>query len=189
MVDPASFPNRLIRVPTIKISLSLTRWVADGLLHENVPPDFLYASGRPNRFNVAGAGCLYVSGEEETAKAEYEANLPADDHQQPVTMFWIHAKLAKVIDLTEPGTLAHLGLTANDLQQPWRFVSRPTATQILGSAVAANTSGIAAIRYPSEAMRLTGRTGTNFAIFRDRVVAPDSLTIKGPGNTILQRWP
>lgn len=189
IVNPASFPDLLVTAPTISIHSLVARRVPDNILHSKVPPDYLFTSGKKARYSETGDRCIYFSENEATAIAEYEKDLPFGNHFQPVTTFWAEAKLGKVIDLTDSICLAHFGLVESDLQVTWRLASAPILTQQLGAAIAKNMAGISAIRYPSEAMRLTGRTGTNFAIFRDRVVAPDSLTIKGPGNTILQRWP
>ncbi|HMO49812.1 MAG TPA: RES family NAD+ phosphorylase [Kiritimatiellia bacterium] len=189
MADPASFPDLLVTAPTISIDSLVARRVPDDILHSNVPPDYLFTSGKKARYSVAGVHCAYFAADEITAIAEYEKDLLSGNRFQPVTTFWAEAKLGKVIDLTNPDCLYHFGLVTADLQVTWRLASSPTLTQQLGAAIAHNTSGITAIRYPSEAMRLIGKTGTNFVIYRDRIAAPDSLTIKGPGNTVLQRWP
>ena len=189
MADPDSFPDILTFAPTISIHVIMARRVPAIMLHSQTPPDYLFTSGKKARYSEGGIRCIYFSGNEEAAIAEYERVLSPEDRIQPATTFWAEAKLDKVIDLTDPESLELFGLVQTDLQVTWRLASTPTLTQQLGTAIANNTSGITAIRYPSEAMRLIGKTGTNFVIYRDRVVAPDSFEIKGPGNTVLQRWP
>ena len=40
-------------------------------LNVHSPPDFLFTSGKPNRFNIGGVDCLYMAEDESTALEEY----------------------------------------------------------------------------------------------------------------------
>lgn len=137
MSAPTTGAFNLATAPTIPLEGELVRMVAFAPLTRRIPPDFLYASGKPNRFNPAGLECVYFATDEQTALAEYErafAGLPGV--RQPRTTYFARVRLARVLDLTSPPTLAHLGLGLADLTAEWRSASHPTQTQQLGTAVA-----------------------------------------------------
>jgi len=179
-------------LPTATISelrATLVRMVPLGDLVKHMPPDFLFTSGRPNRYNPAGIECVYFSEDEATARLEYQrpwAGLRAG--QRPVTTYFAEVRLRRVLDLTSAETLAVLKFRPRDLHAPWRGADAPTATQLLGKAVCEH-SRISAIRYPSDAARAANQKGCNVVIYRDNVKRPDSVRILGPGRQPLQKWP
>jgi hypothetical protein len=63
--------RRLASVPVFELRATLARIVPLGDLVKNSPPDFLFTSGKPNRFNPAGIECVYFSEDEATAGLEY----------------------------------------------------------------------------------------------------------------------
>jgi hypothetical protein len=58
MRGPAAMKRRLASVPIFELRATLARIVPLGDLVKNSPPDFLFASGKPNRFNTAGIECV-----------------------------------------------------------------------------------------------------------------------------------
>src|SRR5690606_4298900 len=121
MSAPTTGAFNLQTAPTISLERELVRMVAFAALTQRVPPEFLYASGKPNRFNPAGVECVYFATDERTALAEYErgfAGLPGV--RQPRTTYFARVRLARVLDLTSPATLSHLGLRPADLTVEWR---------------------------------------------------------------------
>jgi RES domain-containing protein len=158
-------------------------------LEKGKAPDFLFTSGKPNRFNTKGVECVYFSDDEQTAGAEYLRlwSGSAGAHQPRVTYF-ARLRLQRVLDLTQEETLSALGLTATELYRQWRLATLPTPTQMLGTAVSRQT-GIPAIRYPSVAARTTGTAGANIVVFRNSLQTPDRVDILGPGKAPLQSWP
>lgn len=81
-----------------------------------------------------------------------------------------------------------LRLTNADFFGGFRLARGPTPLQSLGVAIAAQTV-VSAVRFPSNAGHHAGKPGFNFAIFRDSLRAPDSLTILGRAGAGLERWP
>jgi RES domain-containing protein len=176
-------------VPFIEARGILARMVPLGDLIKNSPPDFLFASGKPNRYNPAGIQCVYFSENETTARLEYArqwAGLrPA---QQPLVTYFAEVRLRRALDLSSGKILEILKLTPRDLRQPWRGAGKPTMTQLLGEAVS-RRSVISAIRYPSEAAETAGQSGCNIVIYRNNVKRPDSVRILGPDRNPLGHWP
>lgn len=175
-------------VPVRGVRATLARIVPLGDLARNSPPEFLFTSGRPNRYNPAGIECVYFSEDDATARLEYArqwAGLRAG--KQPVVTYFAEVRLRRVLDLTSARTMEVLELKPRDLHQPWRTAASPTATQRLGKAVC-DHSLIAAIRYPSDAAKEAGVAGCNMVVFRDRIKSPDSVRILGPTRKPLGRW-
>ncbi|MGH7785607.1 MAG: RES family NAD+ phosphorylase [Candidatus Binatia bacterium] len=186
--DFASCARALATVATIAVHTRLIRVVPALDLGRRVPPNFLFTSGRPNRFNPAGVECVYFAEDEATAVAEYLSRWRGTRAEnQPRTTYCADVTLRRVLDLTDRQVVSHMGLAAADLCAPWRGASTPTATQVLGQAVA-HQYRVSAIRYPSVS---TGRaaSGTNIVVYRDSVRAPDQLRILGPTRRALQHWP
>ena len=149
------------------------------------PPNWLFASGRPNRYNPASVECVYFSEDERTARAEYENRALG---RQPVVIYYAQVRLKRVLDLSSANTIKTLGITKNDLFAPWCTSKRPTVTQLLGQAVSKD-SIFSAIRYPSIATREAGISGNNIVIFQNCIRRPDSVRILGPTKKPLQKWP
>lgn len=176
----------LLKVSGAPLKKRLTRLVPQ--LHLKPNPDWLFTSGKPNRYNPAGVECIYFSESPETARAEYESGWTSQIlADQPVTTFHATADLRCVLDVSDPATLRQLGLKRSDLTAPWRLAGSPTLTQLLGQAVS-ETGLFSAIRYPS-AVKKGGRSaGMNVVIFKDCVQAPDGVEVRGDTATPLQKW-
>src|SRR5258705_7023794 len=61
----------LERVPARRMRKTLVRCVALDALMEDGEPDFLFTSGKRDRFNLEGVDCIYFAEDEETARAEH----------------------------------------------------------------------------------------------------------------------
>jgi len=146
--------------------------------------NYLFTSGKPNRYNPRGIEALYCSEDQATAGAE------ADRYRNGATkqgvIFWIHPR-AFVLDLGNPVTVDALELQ-NELYAPWRFALSPTKTQILGGAIAGQTR-LGGIRFPSDAAREKGFVGYNLVLFKRSIAAPHWVMIKDDTGGELQRWP
>jgi len=189
MPDVAEFERVLATAPTIRLRRLVVRMLPYYWLAKEGSADFLFTSGKPNRFNVKGVDCVYFSEDGETARAEYLRlwSGSTGEHQPRVTYF-ARVQLQRVLDLTQEKTLASLGLTEEDLHRSWRLATSPTPTQVLGAAVSQQTR-IPAIRYPSDAAREAGEAGANVVIFRNSIRTPDRIQILGPRKEPLQSWP
>lgn len=189
MRDWPAIIKALELVPVIELCGTLARLVPLGDLVKNSPSDFLFTSGKPNRYNPAGIECVYFSEDEATARLEYArqwANLRAS--KQPIVTYFAEVRLRRVLDLTSRKTLEALKLKSRDLHRTWRGADRPTVTQLLGEAVSEH-SRIPAIRYPSDAAKTTGRSGCNVVIYRSNVRRPNSVRVLGPDKKPLGKWP
>jgi hypothetical protein len=182
-----SFKALLKTAPAVKIRARLSRLVPQ--LDLGPLPDWLFTSGKPNRYNPAGVDCVYFGESRDVAQGEYDnfwKGLRAAD--QPVTIYHACVNLRRVLDLASGGTLRSLRLTRKDLLANWRRSRRMIVTQLLGQAIN-ETRLFSAIRYPSKAAAIEGKPGLNIVIFRHCVRAPDSVQILGPKSTPLQKWP
>lgn len=190
MANLRTMAVQVASVSTVSLDCRMVRCVPDIVLNSATPPNYLFASGKPNRFNTAGVRCVYFGEDEKTARAEYAYHLGMDAYQ-PLGTFWAEVTLNRVVDLSDATVLAHLGLTVADVYGTWIGATSPTATQLLG-AIVAGTRGknrISAIRFPSAAMRHVRKKGFSVVIFADCVLPPDRVCIPGPGGTPLQEWP
>src|SRR5688572_5315081 len=84
---------------------ALCRIVAKAALDSLVPADYLYASGRPGRYNLRGTHCVYASEELVTAATEY-TRYNAGDTKQAV-VYWFYPN-GPVIDLGDVAVLGAL---------------------------------------------------------------------------------
>jgi len=184
-------------LPSLKVALTKARsFPLNGKLTRLVPqlnlggaPNWLFASGKPNRYNPSGLKCVYFAESAVVAQIEYEQQwkgLPGAN--QPVTIFHAEVSLKEVLDLADLNTLKILGLTEKDLFEDWRTSGVPTRTQILGQAVC-ETKWFSAIRYPSMAAKAIGKSGDNIVIFEDCLDKKDFVRILGPDDGILAKWP
>ena len=185
--DLASLKAALATVSAVKIKTKLTRLVPQ--LDLGTSPNWLFTSGKPNRYNPVGVNCVYFAELREVAQVEYDAYWRGTGRgNQPVTTYYGEVVLHRVLDLTENATMKALKVDAKDLLENWRRAKKLTLTQLLGQSVA--ESGLfSAIRYPSKAAALSGKSGANMVIFRDCVRPPDSVRILGPTSVPLQEWP
>jgi RES domain-containing protein len=189
----SDFPKLLLRAPITSVEGMLVRAVAAAALFppgSPAPPDFLYTSGKQNRFNLSGTQCLYFSESEATALMEYRRQFHdfMQRAKQPVTLFFSQVRLQHVLDLADRRTRRKLGITLKDLLSNWGYGLSPTTAQRLGEAVAAQER-ISAIRYPSVAAIKANVSGFNVVIFTLNVREPDFLRILGPTKKPLQKFP
>jgi RES domain-containing protein len=184
-VTEAALLKRLEIVRPVKINsiwASATPFVE---LCRNNPPDWLYCSCEPGRYNPKNVACVYFADGGRTARAEHACN--EENELQPIVFFSAKICLRHVLDLTNSRNLDILGVTRAQLFEDWER-KRVSATQLLGAAVARH-AGFSAIVFPSAAAKEAGFHGKNIVIFRDSVRRPDSVKILGPTKRPLQRWP
>ncbi|MCI0537560.1 MAG: RES family NAD+ phosphorylase [Verrucomicrobiales bacterium] len=186
MRDADYFANLLSRAPTRELQATLVRRVPMLAMTKAPSVDFLFTSGKANRFNSRGVSCVYFAEDEPTATAEYERH--SMGQRQPFVTYFADVHLQYVIDLFSSQTLSALRMTARDLRTPWVGARKPTPAQCLGEAMS-RQDAVAAVRFPSEAARLKGFSGANIVIFRDCVRRPDHVHILGPTKKPLQKWP
>lgn len=187
--DLASLKAALTRAPATVIDTTLIRRVEYLALIKYTPANWLYTSGRANRYNPPGVHCVYFGTDSAVVRSEYEEMWKGlEGEHQPATEYKASVKLHRVLDLTDPATLTWLGVTEDDLFAPWRFSKDATVTQLIGLAVY-ETGLFSAIRYPSNAIHDLEKAGANVVIFRDCVKAPDSVLILGNALDPLQKWP
>jgi RES domain-containing protein len=187
----AQLTAALKSVPTIPVKATFSRMVPFTDLVKYTPPNWLFTSGKANRYNPAGVNCVYFAESEAVAKYECDDQWKTTSAaKQPVVTYYADIELARVIDLASPAALKALGLQPADLLEPWRLASTPTSTQLLGQAVH-NYQRITAMRYPSKAAADQGHAGHNFVIFQNNVLfSPDYVHILGPDKgKPLQSWP
>jgi RES domain-containing protein len=185
MILPARLPETLKKIAPARVDSTLTRRVPLLSLIGHKPLQFLYTSGKPNRFNLPRTNCLYFSDTEATAKAEWELTLVGAARKRPCAVFFARVQLSRVIDLLDPKVCAKLDLSTQEVFAEWRTTIDPIATQILGEA--AKAAAFVGIRYPSNAAQLAKFNGANIVIFVDNLIAPDFVGALGDrGETIEQ---
>ncbi len=164
------------------------RCVARDVLESNQPPEFLWTSGKPNRYNPSGTQCIYFAETLELATLEYFRYLrPLETHPEPFTTYFADVKLPYV-DLANAKIVSTFGLNVSDLRAPWRLSPSPTKTQLLGLAVSKQRH-FAAIRYTSEAALAEGKTSCNYVISRDSIETPALLRVLIGNLVKVQEWP
>jgi RES domain len=188
MAETVDIRKALAIAPVSSLEGEWVRCVAVQPLAAAGPPNYLFTSGKPNRFNTAGVHCVYFSEDERTAREEYARRLAGQAARQPVAIYVARVKLAQVLDLANPNTCQALGLGAKHLSAAWIRARQALRTQLLGLAVS-QQHVISAIRFPSDAARASGFAGFNVVIFRDAVRRPDFVKILGPTSKPLQQWP
>lgn len=188
-----NFSRLLSKAPTRRVEATLVRVVAAAALFppgEPASPDFLFTSGKQNRFNLSGTDCLYFSESEATALVEYRRQFQGFPHRgkQPVTLFFAEVRLQHVLDLADEDTRRRLGVTLKDLESNWGYGLPPTTAQRLGEAVATQST-ISAIRYRSVAAIKAGTAGVNVVVFKTNLRSPDFVHILGPKKRPIQKLP
>ena len=182
-----SLQAALAKAAAVSVKARLCRLVPQ--LDLGGAPDWLFTSGKPNRYNPRGVDCIYFSESAETAQAEHDSFWRRTaGESQPVTTFYAQVKLGRVLDLTDGATLKVLGIKKKDLSASWRRAKSPTLTQMLGREVSESRL-FSAIRYPSEPAKTEGKEGCNLVIFKGNVKSPDQVEILGRGTSPLQKWP
>jgi hypothetical protein len=121
--DLASLKIALASAPAFKARAKLIRLVPH--LDLGASPDWLFTSGKPNRYNPARVNCVYFSETKEVAQAEYENSWKGTGREdQPVTTFYAEIVLHRVLDLADHTTLKVLKLEPKDLFKNWRRAKR-----------------------------------------------------------------
>ena len=185
-MDDAKWDQLTATAPTTSFSGRVLRGVAQ--MSFDTSRRYLFTSGRRNRCNPEGILCLYMAEGRETALAEYDKYFTDEDDHQPCLLFTGELHAAAILDLGNPATVKHFGVTAADFFSAFRSRQDTTRLEALGAAVARQRK-ISAVRFPSKAMHVKHAVGFNFAIFPDAIRPPDSLSILGNGAAPLERWP
>ncbi len=135
---------------------------------------------RGGRYNRKGAfEAFYIANTQVTALYETEAIFKIADavvgvRQPPRVMLSLEYNLHDIVDLREPTALAALGITIDDLKQPWKLAQaedRPVLTQRIGAA--ARAVDVEALLVPSA----RAETGTNLVVFPDRLLKGSSVDL------------
>jgi len=175
-------------------------WRAVGFRHLlTAPPG---SSGRPQplwggasardgaRFTPPGGfDSIYLASDALTAFAEVQVIVflpggPASVAAAPWTLVAVKGVVHRVLDLTEPKTLAVLGTNAAEIGGDWQLIQHPP-THVLARE-AFRSESVSGIRYPS--VRNTG-VGMNLVVFPDRLtaVSNDFLEVLDPHGHLSQR--
>lgn len=180
-----SAPVRSYRRTAEKKERLLCRYVPREVFEGAASPEFLFASGNRNRCNPKGVACVYFGEGPETARAEFDSY-----YREPLTEigFYGRVSLRAILDFENEDTRKHFGLGDRDFTRSYvTKLGDLIPLQEIGKAVASQKR-ISAIRFPSHAMRKTGRKGVNLVVFRDAVQDPDFVEIL-ERDTVIERWP
>ena len=135
---------------------------------------------RGGRYNHKGAfEAFYIANTQETALYETEAifkfaGVVVGVRQPPRVMLSLEYNLHDIVDLREPTALAALGISVDDLKQPWKLAQaedRPVLTQRIGAA--ARAIDVEALLVPSARVD----AGTNLVVFPDRLLKGSSVDL------------
>jgi RES domain-containing protein len=182
----ARLSQRLGRVRPVRINsvwASATPFVE---LCRHDPPDWLFCSCEPKRYNPKNVACIYFADGGRTARAEHACN--EENELQPIVFFSAKVSIRSALDLTNSKNLKTLGLARDHLFEDWERKKKTSVTQLLGSVIAKDVR-FSAIVFPSAAAHEAGFHGKNIVIFRDSVRKPDFVHVLGPSKKPLQRWP
>lgn len=153
-------------------------------VESKAPPNFLYASSRPGRYNPEGVECIYWAENENTARLEYRRY-----EVGPATYETFFCRYeCGVLDLGNSSVLAALGLKDSDLYANWRTATDLTKTQLLRLAVSLQQK-FAAIRFPSDAARAEREEGFNVVVFRASLCHPFGINVVTDPELPTQKWP
>jgi hypothetical protein len=141
--------RRLAAISPLGAKGTLVRLVPFVAVTNCEPVDWLYTSGKPNRYNPEGVECVYCGENEATARAEYDDFWSGvTGAMQPLVTYHVKVRLSAVLDLTSRDVLRLLGLKPGELLAPWRKAKKPTLTQLIGLAIQEGAT-FSAIRYSS----------------------------------------
>ena len=149
-------------------------------LLQGTPLSAIGSRMRGGRYNRKGAfEAFYIANTQETALYETEAifkvaGIVVGVRQPPRVMLSLEYKLHDIVDLREPIALATLGITVDDLKQPWKLAQaedRPVLTQRIGAA--ARAIDVEALLVPSA----RADAGTNLVVFPDRLLKGSSVDL------------
>lgn len=167
------------------------------------PAQPLWPGGPPAngaRYTPKGTfGTIYLASDPLTALAEVSGVFtnptlpPTTPRLPPWAVFAVEGVVTEVLDLTDSSIQAALNTNFQELTGDWqvqqgRFVKGIgpiPPTQELGQAAFAS-GVIRGIKYPSARVP---NTGLGYAIFADRLAAPDNLTVYDPRNHLNDRRP
>ncbi len=178
----------LKHIATRRLASTLARRVPLFSLIQHKPMQFLYTSGRPNRFNLETTSCLYFSENERTAIEEWKLPLVGLSKNTPCVTFFAKVHLSAVLNLDDAKVRQKLALSEDELFAEWSITEGATSTQLLGQTVAEHTD-IVAIRYPSYAARLASFRGVNVVIFCGNLVAEDFVAALGDKGEVIEQIP
>lgn len=146
---------------------------------------------RGGRYNEKGAfEAIYVSDTQKTALFETQAifdlvGVIVGVRQPPRVMLSLDCDLQRVVDLRSPPALRALGVTLEELVQPWKVLQsdgRPVLTQRIGAP--AHAGGIEALLVPSARFR----PGSNLVIFPDCLRKRSSVELFAGDDRLIPRY-
>jgi RES domain-containing protein len=209
---PVFNSGELARIQPSPFGRVLFRGVRFNTLLSKNPPQPLFASDSPNRYNLRGTRTLYFGENVLTAYSETVQQPSAvllnhptrerktaggyeigEENEEPVVVFAVRAWLDRTLDLTDAAVLSRLGVVEHSLLQPWRWAASMglvPLTQQLGDEVF-KTSRFDAIRYPSEKALDPHRVDrhTAWAIFVDRLSATSFVQVSDVSRRLHGRLP
>ena len=207
MRRPAPFKaSGLAAIRPQKLGRGLSRGIRLRTLFSKTPPEPLYASASPGRYNVRGIRCLYFGEDFVTAYSEalQEHAVTLIDHptreretsggydlagagEEPIVLFRVEASIGAVLDLMSADVRAELEVVESALLNPWRWqssIGQLPVTQELGDATY-RSGRFEAIRYPSE----KSPDHAAWAIFVDRLRPPSFIEVMDVSGTLRGRLP
>lgn len=207
MTHPAPFKvSGLDAIRPQSLSRVLYRGVRLHTLFSKKPPEPLFASASPGRYNVRGTRCLYFGENFVTAYSETlqehadtltehptrERRTPggydlADAGEEPIVLLLVKASVGTVLDLTSRAVRAQLEVEESTLRNPWRWQSalgHVPVTQQLGDAVY-RSGRFEAIRFPSE----KSPEHAAWAIFVDELRSPSFIEVTDVSGSLHGRLP
>jgi RES domain-containing protein len=125
------------------------------------------------RFNPPGVPAQYQAADPHHAMLESVGSQDwvRFDAFAPRRIVCVRLDLSRVVDLSEPTTLAATGLDASLLVEDWTASAGPSHTQLFGETLL--EAGVEAIRYPSA----RDPRRTNLAVFRDNLLENSRLDL------------
>jgi hypothetical protein len=152
-------------------------------------PQFLYASGRANRFNPPKLECLYLSNTRDTCLLEIDENYPGFEREHPAdTTYRVDVNLSRLLDLQLGEVLDAIELPYEELFPPWRRAKKPTTTQMLGKVIALSGQ-FSSIRFPSNAAHKRQTIGWNVVVFKRALSGSEYVRIHSTDGRHLEQWP
>ncbi len=181
--------SALSLITPVAVHAQMSRMVDFLALTAISPTEFLYTSGRANRFNPAGVYALYLANTRDTCIAEVHEDNPQFETDCPADVTYrVNVQIDRCLDLLDENTRAKLHLSETELFANWRRAKKPTATQKLGMTVAEGKD-FSSIRYPSNPSRSKGADGWNIVIFQSGLSKGESVSIRSPDGKISETWP
>jgi RES domain-containing protein len=190
MLQGDALTAALEKAATIAFEAVLVRKVPFFALIRERPMQFLFSSGKPNRFNLEGTNCLYLSEDERTALAEWTQPLAGFGKFAPytTTTFFARVRVGTALDVCNSKIREALRLSEREIFANWRTAARYAETQELGETVARKTN-IVAIRFPSYAAKRDNFSGVNLVIFKDKIVSPDTVEVFDEYQNVVEKLP